>query len=201
MKKEPTMNKLSFPRESYYPKGATIIRDKSSTAVIAAYETAGKLFACMFHGKANKPDSHYRYKSAESRATAIQGHLDNIRAREALMVTRRTERKQADRGVNVGDVLLCSWGYDQTNIDYYEVTALIGSRMVEIREIGCETIDTAWMQGKSVPAKGQYIGKPMRKVAKNGSVRITSYSTASKMTPTIIAGVEVYSASHWTAYA
>lgn len=25
-------------------------------------------------------------------------------------------------GADVGDVLVCSWGYDQTNVDYYKVT-------------------------------------------------------------------------------
>ena len=29
-------------------------------------------------------------------------------------------------GLKVGDVLRSSWGYDQTNVDYYEVVELVG---------------------------------------------------------------------------
>lgn len=30
----------------------------------------------------------------------------------------------AEAGVSVGDFFVCSWGYDQTNIDFYKVVAL-----------------------------------------------------------------------------
>lgn len=36
----------------------------------------------------------------------------------------------------VGDILRCSWGYDQTNVDYYQVVALVGVSSVRIRKIG-----------------------------------------------------------------
>jgi hypothetical protein len=38
----------------------------------------------------------------------------------------------SNKNVKVGDIFYSSWGYDQTNIDYYMVTKLIGKTMVEI---------------------------------------------------------------------
>jgi hypothetical protein len=35
----------------------------------------------------------------------------------------------------VGDILRCSWGYDQTNIDFYQVVAVVGKASVRIRKL------------------------------------------------------------------
>lgn len=196
-------NELNTIRATYYRNrpGVVVIRDKKSSAVAAIYEMAGKVYACMFHGKGRKPAAHYCYRNADRRAEAVAEFFANVHHWEAAVVTRRAARKSAPLGVEVGDVLLSSWGYEQTNIDYYEVTAIIGSRMVEIRPIGQETVETGYMQGKCVPVPGLYIGEPMRKAAKDGAVKIASYASAYKVEPTIIAGAKVYASSHWTAYA
>ena len=45
-------------------------------------------------------------------------------------------------------------------------------------------------------------GKPFRRQARNGAVRINSYSHAFKMEPIAeVAGVQTYSPSSWTSYA
>jgi integrating conjugative element membrane protein (TIGR03745 family) len=66
-------------------------------------------------------------------------------------------------GLKVGYVLSASWGYEQTNIDYYEVTALVGRRSVEVREIAQELKETGNMLGECRPTKGKFIGKPLVK--------------------------------------
>jgi Zn finger protein HypA/HybF involved in hydrogenase expression len=61
-----------------------------------------------------------------------------------------------DAGINVGDVFYNSWGYDQTNIDYYEVIRLTPSG-VEIRPIQSTFVEQNGPGGnKVVPAKGQW---------------------------------------------
>lgn len=35
----------------------------------------------------------------------------------------------------VGDVLFLSWGYEQINVDYYQVMWVVGYWLVEIRKI------------------------------------------------------------------
>ena len=105
------------------------------------------------------------------------------------------------RMLEVGDVLRCSWGYDQTNIDYYQVTKLVGKTMVEIRQIAGHSVDTAWMQGESAPQVGAFIGKPMRRKAIGDGVRVNSFSSALKMKPVAEVGnAKMYESSHWTAY-
>ena len=46
------------------------------------------------------------------------------------------------RGMKVGDFLYSSWGYDQTNIDFYKVVGLVGKTMVEIMPV-CSKLDSS----------------------------------------------------------
>lgn len=49
------------------------------------------------------------------------------------------EEKPAERvnkfGVKVGDLFTASWGYDQTNVDFFQVIALVGESSVRVREV------------------------------------------------------------------
>lgn len=43
--------------------------------------------------------------------------------------------------LEVNDILYSSWGYDQTNIDYYKVKRLVGKTMVEVVQIESKLAD------------------------------------------------------------
>ena len=87
--------------------------------------------------------------------------------------------------INAGDILYSSWGYDQTNIDYYQVTKRSGRRVYLQPLTGeIETDDILAMQGRCVP------GEPKPKQVFYRSVRdgyqgdeyvaITNYELAYK---------------------
>ena len=38
-------------------------------------------------------------------------------------------------GVKVGDLFVSSWGYEQTNVDYYQVVSVHGKSSVRVREV------------------------------------------------------------------
>ncbi len=90
--------------------------------------------------------------------------------------------------VKIGDIFSSSWGYDQTNVDYYQVVGFAGKTMVALREIAGRTTETGFMCGQKVPTPGAFKGGAIRKKLKlgyngNPSVRLNSFSSASKMTP------------------
>ena len=187
-------------REYHIPTGSTEIKDTESDAVVYLSERR-LLIAMGFVGKAQKPSFHFSFRSEENRTRHVDEFFRTRRASLKFKAEQKAKRASETRGLKVGDVLRSSWGYDQTNIDYYECTAVIGKRMVEIREIGCEHIEyTGYMSGKSVPKPGAYIGKAMRLMAREGSVKVSSCAWARKM-ETEIEGVKTYRASNWTAYA
>lgn len=43
--------------------------------------------------------------------------------------------KSEIKGLKVGDVLISSWGYEQTNVDAFQVVALVGSSSVRVKEV------------------------------------------------------------------
>lgn len=43
--------------------------------------------------------------------------------------------KSEIKGLKVGDVLISSWGYEQTNVDAFQIVALVGSSSVRVKEV------------------------------------------------------------------
>jgi len=72
--------------------------------------------------------------------------LELFKKREERMAQRRAERaaarkaaKEANKdiisSVKVGDVFSMSWGYDQTNVDFFQVIAKVGTSSVRVRQV------------------------------------------------------------------
>ena len=121
---------------------------------------------------------------------------------EAGKAARREQRKAFRHTLKVGDVLRSSWGYDQTNIDYYEVTALIGEHIIKARPIATESVETEWLQGKCVPVPNNFTGPAKRyRPTEGNAVKVRSFAWAHPVEYREIAGARVYSTDHWTAYA
>lgn len=92
-----------------------------------------------------------------------------------------------DYGVKVGDIFYSEWGYDQTNIDFYEVVRLTPAGM-KVRPVANKFVDRQGPYGdKVVPDKGNYTGPEMTKRLQISTWRgqpepyfnINSYSSAS----------------------
>lgn len=190
----------------HIPDGAITIRSKTAPAVVYAYGNADKLYAVGYYGRATIPAFHHRFRSAEQRASWVASWLERQAQRMAASEQRKVDRRERlakPHGLQVGDVLSASWGYEQTNVDYYEIVGLAGARTVEVRKIGARIEHTGDMQGQSVPHVGAYTGEPMRRrVDEYGGVRISDCIHASKLEPiAVINGARVYRPQHWTAYA
>lgn len=190
----------------YVPAHSTKVANKSGSAVAYLYATAsGRLCAIGYAGKATNPGLHYSFKTEAQRAASVARFLkgaDETAARRAARQAERRAELSKPHALAVGDVLYSSWGYDQTNIDFYEVVALVGKRSVMIRPIAAQSQENGFMSGDCVPAKGQYTGPAVRKlVDRFNSVRVSSYSTAGKLESTKVGGMEVFRPLSWTAYA
>lgn len=64
--------------------------------------------------------------------------------------------------MKTGDILYSAWGYEQTNVDFYEVIEATAKTVV-VREIEKEKIYSSDMTGDAVPVPGKYIGEPIRR--------------------------------------
>lgn len=61
---------------------------------------------------------------------------------EEMALSAETETPSNDYGVRVGDIFSASWGYEQTNVDFFQVIELVGKRSVRVREVRPQIIDT-----------------------------------------------------------
>ena len=78
----------------------------------------------------------------------------------------------------VGDILYTSWGYEQTNIDFYEIVARRGKSTLALRKLKCSSEDEGWCRHKVMPLKGQFAGDQTltRRISKHGTAKIESYA-------------------------
>lgn len=186
----------TFPREFYIPKSETLVTvDCAGTdAAVYTYERAAaggqvRYFAIAFHGKAAKPDFHFYYVNPEQRANKIAEYLAGRKRRAEYMAERSTARR-APHSLTAGDILHTNWGYDQTNVEYFQVTKVIGPHTVELREIAQSREATGYMTGTCAPLKDQFLepryegddqGLPIiRRASADGTVKICNVRTAWK---------------------
>lgn len=70
----------------------------------------------------------YGYSTEEAAKAAIDGKTNEH-------TTNTTKVKENKYGVKVGDLFSASWGYEQTNVDFFQVIALVGETSVRVREV------------------------------------------------------------------
>ena len=171
-------------------------------AAVYVREEAGRIVAAGFIGKATKAAWLYAFKTLQAAGACADKWAANVAESKAAVAKRRAEGAAFRHTLQVGDVLVCSWGYDQTNVDWYEVTARIGSTMVEVRKIAAESVQDGDMVGRCTPVRGKFTGAPFKaRVQRGNSIRIASYATATPAEFVEIAGARVYRPERWTAYA
>jgi len=90
---------------------------------------------------------------------------------------------KTNHNLKANDILSCSWGYEQTNVDFYIVLAAT-PKTITLQEIGSTEKATGSMTAKVMPDKTKRKGKPFRRtvITKWGGefVKIKSYSRATK---------------------
>ena len=72
-----------------------------------------------------------------------------------------------------------SWGWEQTNIDFYQVIAIRGSA-VDLRQLDQRTTEDGYMCGTTVPLPDVFKGKTHTHRLSKNYIRIDSYRTAWK---------------------
>lgn len=102
----------------------------------------------------------------------------------------------------VDDVLVSSWGYEQTNVSYYQVISLVGKSSVMLRAIAKDSVETEPMIGKCTPMPNVFLGSPFKKrVVQDKSVKLSSFCVASRKEYQLVDGKKIFNFDRWTAYA
>ena len=186
-------------RDFYIPQGAVKVTDKKTGAVVYLYLSDGRPAAVAFHGKADKPDWRFWFRSEKEREAKIKGHFDAWRAIAEAKAKRAADRKARPIGLVVGDVLNTCWGYEQTNREFFQVIEIKGCFAI-LREIAQVREYDGDMSGHCVPQSNSFIGEPIRRRIAGDGVKIDDVRYAKKWNTSTVAGVAVGGKLHFTEY-
>lgn len=119
-----------------------------------------------------KPEFWYRYRTKERMIESIQEFIN----RKEEILNYQNERKQKisqarenmSHGYKAGEIYYDSWGYDQTNIDFYKVLEA-GKKSITMIKIGSKYAENqpsgnSPMSAYVVPNPECLIGEPFKKV-------------------------------------
>ena len=165
-------------RERQIPVGAVKGEHKTCAAVAYLYDAFDMPFAIGYAGKAVKPTFYHRFRSAEQRAKFVEEFMEKQAVIGAAKAAHKAEAKKP-HGWQVGQILVASWGYEQTNIDFYQIVELVGASFVVVREIAGKIVRSSDAGSDYVVAvPGQFVGKPEKRKAQHGRIALESYKRA-----------------------
>lgn len=106
-------------------------------------------------------DEARREEWVKEKVAAINQRLNDKNERQSA---KQAIRANMQHGFEVGQIYYDSWGYDQTNIDFYQIVE-VKAKSVVIRSIGGEFVPgTQGMDCSNVrPVKDSFSGEPMQK--------------------------------------
>lgn len=148
---------FKLTREFFIPKEYAEKIVQGDTIV---YLETDKVTVKAFGGKRAKPDLYIRYRTPEQAQAAIKDFLDRRAKNEAANEVYKAERKaknSAPHSFKVGDILHGSWGYDQTNNDFFQVVEIISPRKIAVKKIGKEYRQSGHDCGYVTAAKDSFI--------------------------------------------
>jgi hypothetical protein len=130
---------------------------------------------------------NYYFRTAERMAEFLKDFIENEKKVIEIKETRKLEAKKRKQAlvddVKVGDLFVSTWGFEQTNVDFYEVVEKKGAT-VTVREIAAARVEGSeyphGMADEVVPVKGKYIGEPMKKRLNAYGFNINSFASARK---------------------
>ena len=88
--------------------------------------------------------------------------FDGICKKQQQKINRLNDKK--NHGIEVGQIYYNSWGYDQTNVDFYMITSVKGQK-IEFVKIGQNAESTKWDYGYTMPDATKIISEKTTAIA------------------------------------
>ena len=140
-----------------------------------------KLIAVAWSGKRSKYDWYYRFRDKKQMDKYISDYFCKLEDRARLKIERKEQKKKEKLeffdSIQVGDIFVDSWGYDQTNVDFYKVTKKLKAS-IKIVKIGSEVTERFISSMMVVPRPSINTSEEITKIPQDGYVKTSSFSHA-----------------------
>jgi hypothetical protein len=141
------------------PRFAPIAYQPLDAVVYAYTDRAGHPCAIAYAGKSAKRVWHYIFGDESCRSAKIDRFFEALHQRQitkaAHATERKTQRAEFRHGYTPGDILWTSWGYDMTNVDFYQVISTT-EKTVTIRELQAAEVSDGYLTGTTTPIPGKF---------------------------------------------
>lgn len=144
--------------------GAEVVEYLGHTFISYTVMTSKGLKNAMayFGPKSQKAQTDNFYNSIEAMVNHMCRIAKNIDSKIKEIKSRSQEAKEAAGNMKAGDVLNTSWGYDQTNVEFYLVTEVKGVT-VTLQEVAQTYVKEGHMSGEVIPVLESKIVAPFKK--------------------------------------
>lgn len=130
--------------------------------------------AIGYAGKSKKSTWYFSFSNEKQFQEKMNRFLEGLEQHELAKVKWRAERAAYDARseYKAGDIVYNSWGYEQTNIDYYQVLE-VSAKFLKLRPIASRMTDSEQsqsMSGRCEPIPDQFTGEAMKRGVSKGGV-------------------------------
>jgi hypothetical protein len=159
----------------------TIINEAGMYGLMWGDDATNKCHLYYFRGNSLKP-THYVYSKMESLFNDLNRFIGNRTAIQDSKNKAKQERKEKTESfaneVEVGSIFYTSWGYEQTNVEFYQVVEKTGKK-VGLRELKQEHVNKdgySSMSSHVIALPNQFASNEIQtKILKDGHISFESY--------------------------
>ena len=129
---------------------------------IEVFYSTEKLTAIFYAGNSSKSWWYFRFTSLDEMIKRIYSSVDNKIRIEDEKIEKRNKNKliSAFDFYSIGDVIVNTWGYEQTNVDFYQVVSMT-NRQIKVSEISSKMVENSMyshgMACEVIPDKNNFI--------------------------------------------
>lgn len=172
-------------RERVIPENSTVIENVKAKYVM--YVTESKKTVKCFLGKKVKPVFYYVFPTAKELNEFVAEKVEWFEKQYKQEVKEKELKKAKNakelENIEIGDVFRCSWGYDQSNIDYYQIIEKTAKNTFKFAQIMQETVKLHSSMSETVkPSLNNFKenGEVFTKRLKNASFKLSNFQFARK---------------------
>lgn len=173
-------------KRSNWTNGLDLLAKNDAAEVYGGMTVGGQPSALGFSGRRQNPDFKFKFKTTEERDTYVREYLDSMSKRDAAKLARDADKKAKQKSdadelaakLTPGTILATNWGYEQTNVDFWQVIARSGRR-ISLRRLNQTTTDDGAMSmsGKTKPIPNSFSDRhdPVTIVIRSERLRINDH--------------------------
>ena len=148
---------------------------------VLVLKNENKLIAVAWSGKRSKYDWYFRFRDKKQMDKYISDYFCKLEDKARLKIESK-EQKKKDKleffdSIQIGDIFVDSWGYDQTQNEFYKVTKKLKAS-IKVVKIGSKTVANYTSALLVEPVPDAVISKEITKVPQDGYLATRSFSCA-----------------------